>query len=208
MCKRILLSNILETIRTVIFRSSIKTVFLAFIISIQLVTKVNGQNYPDPNVSFNVVNIPLSRVLKILEQKTNYTFSYLNEKLPLDENVTMNVKDKPLQQILKILSNNFALMFTRINNIITIKMKEEAEGDKKSGGIGTLRGIVRDSITTEVLPFANVYIPELKTGVSTDNRGFFIIPSIPANKEYTLVVTFVGYSPKKITLSIQANKIT
>ena len=86
MCKRILLSNILETIRT-----SIKTVFLAFIISIQLVTKVNGQNYPDPNVSFNVVNIPLSRVLKILEQKTNYTFSYLNEKLPLDKNVTMNV---------------------------------------------------------------------------------------------------------------------
>ena len=208
MCKRILLSNILETIRTVIFRSSIKTVFLAFIISIQLVTKVNGQNYPDPNVSFNVVNIPLSRVLKILEQKTNYTFSYLNEKLPLDESVTMNVKDKPLQQILKILSNNFALMFTRINNIITVKMKEEAEEDKKSGGIGTLRGIVRDSITTEVLPFANVYIPELKTGVSTDNRGFFIIPSIPANKGYTLVVTFVGYSPKKITLSIQANKIT
>jgi len=192
----------------VIIRYFVKAIFLSLIISILLVFNTLGQNLSDQKFSFKVVSVPLSEVLHILEVKTNFTFSYLNEKLPLDESVTIDVKDKPLQQILEILSNKFELIFTRINNIITIKKKEEAGENKNPQSFGTLRGIVRDSITTEVLPYANVYIPEIKTGVSTDNRGFFIIPSIPANKEYTIVVTFVGYSPKKVTVSIQANKIT
>ena len=96
----------------------------------------------------------------------------------------------------------------RINNIITVKKKEGENEKNKPQGFGTLRGIVRDSVTSEVLPYANVYIRKLNTGASTDNRGFFIIPSIPANKEYTIIVTFVGYSPKKVTAFIQENKIT
>ena len=78
----------------------------------------------NPKVSLKVVNIPLSEVLHILELKTNFTFSYLNEELPLKEKVTLDVKDKPLQQILEILSTKFALTFTTINNIITVKKKE------------------------------------------------------------------------------------
>jgi len=192
----------------VIFRYLVKAIFTSLLISFLVINNTKGQDYPDQIVSLKVVNIPLNEVLQILELKTNFTFSYINEELPLDEIVTMDVKDKPLQQILEILSNKFALTFKRINNIITIKKKEETDENKIPKSFGTLRGIVRDSITTEVLLYANIYIPELKTGVSTDNRGFFIIPSIPANKKYTIVVTFVGYSPKKVNISIQANKIT
>ena len=134
-----------------------------------------GQNLSNPNVSLKVVNMPLREVLQILELKTKFTFSYLTGELPLNEKVTIDVKVKPLQQVLEILSNKFALTFTTINNIITIKKKEGVDENKKSQGFGTLRGIVRDSSTSEILPYANVYIPEISTGVSTDNRGFFII---------------------------------
>ena len=194
--------------KTIIFSPFNRIVLLSLIISILLIPNTKAQNHPDPIVSLNVVNIPLREVLQILELKTNFTFSYLNEELPLDEKVTLEAKDKPLQQIFEILSNKFALVFTRINNIITVKKKEGEDENKGPHGFGTLRGIVRDSITTEVLPYANIYIPGIKTGVSTDNRGFFIIPSIPANKEYTIVVTFVGYTPKKMAAIIQANRIT
>ena len=54
---------------------------------------------------------------------------------------------------------------------------------------GTLRGIVRDSTSQEVLPFSTVMIKELGTGTSTNNRGYFVITSVPANKNYTVIVS-------------------
>ena len=53
---------------------------------------------------------------------------------------------------------------------------------------GTIRGVVKESSTLESLPFGNVFIKELNIGASANNRGYFIIPSIPANKNYTIVV--------------------
>ncbi|MGA8263342.1 MAG: TonB-dependent receptor [Ignavibacteriaceae bacterium] len=191
-----------------IFRSFVKAVFTSFIISILLIFNARGQNSPEQKVSLNVVSMHLSEVLHMLELKTNFTFSYLNEELPLNESVTLDIHDRPLQQVLDLLSDRFGLTFTRIKKIMTVKKKDEINGQNKPQGFGTLRGIVRDSVTSEVLPYANVYIDKINTGTSSDNRGFFIIPSIPANKKYTINVTYVGYKSKGITTLIQENKIT
>ena len=72
---------------------------------------------------------------------------------------------------------------------------------------GILRGSVRDSLTSENLPYASIYIREINSGASTDNRGYFVIPSIPAQKEYSIIVSFVGYATKKVMVFIQGNKI-
>ena len=109
-----------------ISRFFVRAVFLSFIISIVLVFNAKGQNGPDQKVSLKVINTRLGEVLHILELKTNFTFSYLNEELSLDENVTLNVENESLQQVLEILSNRFGLTFTRINKIITVKKKEAA----------------------------------------------------------------------------------
>jgi hypothetical protein len=168
----------------------------------------HGKDLMDPGISLKVENISLKEVLQILEQKSNFTFSYLNKEMPLNEGVTLDVKDNSLHQILEILSKRYALTFTRINNIITVKMKEGAEEKYHSQGVGILRGIVRDSATSEVLPYAHIYIRELNRGVITDNRGFFIVPSLPVHKKYTVMVSFVGYSPKMVMASIEGNEIT
>ncbi len=73
--------------------------------------------------------------------------------------------------------------------------------------IGTLRGVVRDSTNGEALAYGNVLIKELNMGASTDERGFFIITSIPANKTYNVVISYVGYRPREIPLFITRNKI-
>jgi hypothetical protein len=201
-------NNILGKAEIWTYGTLIRAGIRSWIISILITFNINGQNLQDSKISLTLENIPLAEVLHILELKTNFTFSYLNEELPLKEKVDLNVKDESLQQILEMLSDKFALTFTRINNIITIKKKEITNGKNKPQVFGTLRGIVRDSATSEILPYANIYIPEINTGASTDNRGFFIIPSIPAEKEYTINVTFVGYKPKGVALFIQKNKIT
>ncbi len=73
---------------------------------------------------------------------------------------------------------------------------------------GILRGNIADSTSGEVLPYANVYIQELKTGASTDSRGNFIINAIPGGHKYTVIVSFIGYQSKKLQVKILQNKTT
>ena len=198
----------MEITRTLISDSIVRAVMLSGVISLLLIVYVQSQDLSELKVGLKVDNMPLTEVLQILELKTKFTFSYLNKELPLSERVTLDAQDKSLQQILEILSQRYALTFTRINNIIIIKKKEGAEEKKIPQGVGILRGIVRDSLTSEVLPYAHIYIKEINTAVGSDNRGYFIISSLPAKKEYTVVVTFVGYSPKLIKTSIEQSEIT
>ncbi len=202
-----MVNNIIGITKTGRFSSFFRAVFLSLIITILFAFYANGQNLSNKKVNLKVVNLPLGEVLQILEQKTSYTFSYLNKDLPSEERVTLDVKDKPLQYVLDILSKKFELTFKRIRNIIIVKRKEGAN-ENGPRVYGTLRGIVRDSATSEVLPYANVYIPKLNTGASTDDRGFFIIPSIPANRDYLVTASFIGYAPKKVNVYIRENKIT
>jgi hypothetical protein len=72
-------------IKTVIYNAIKRIIFLSVIISISLASYTKGQNPKNPIVSFKVVNMPIGEVLNILELKTNYTFSYLNEELSLNK---------------------------------------------------------------------------------------------------------------------------
>ena len=58
---------------------------------------------------------------------------------------------------------------------------------------GKLRGVVTDSTNGEALAYCNVFVQELNTGASTNERGLFIINSLPENNKYTIVSSYVGY---------------
>lgn len=73
---------------------------------------------------------------------------------------------------------------------------------------GILRGLVTDSTNSEPLAFGNVYVKELGIGTSTDSRGYFIIPSIPAEKNLTLIISYVGYQTKSVIINLEKNKVT
>jgi hypothetical protein len=75
-------------------------------------------------------------------------------------------------------------------------------------GKGTLRGIVVDSSNGEALAFGNVLIKELNRGASTDSKGYFNITSIPANNTYTIIISYVGYKTKEISVFILPDKVT
>ena len=72
---------------------------------------------------------------------------------------------------------------------------------------GKLRGIVTDSTNGEVLVYCNVFINEINTGASTDQRGMFIINSIPANQEFEAVISYVGYKTKSLKFLVNPNQI-
>ncbi len=73
---------------------------------------------------------------------------------------------------------------------------------------GRLRGFVTDAENGEALAYGNVFIEELKTGASTDEKGYYFITSVPANQTYTVLISYVGYVSKSFDVFIAPNKIT
>ena len=67
----------------------------------------------------------------------------------------------------------------------------------------TISGRVTDAATTEPLPGVNVGIAGLNLGAATDDRGVFIIESIPAGT-HTVVASFVGYETARKTVAVSA----
>lgn len=72
---------------------------------------------------------------------------------------------------------------------------------------GKLRGIVTDSTNGEALAYCNVFVQELNTGASTNERGLFLINSLPANKKYMIVSSYVGYETKKFLVEILPDRV-
>lgn len=91
---------------------------------------------------------------------------------------------------------NLILLFSVLNNNIY------------SQDFGRLRGVVTDSTNGEALAFCNVYIEELGSGASTNERGIYVINRIPASKEYTVIVSYIGYNTKKLKVEINSQKLT
>ena len=70
-----------------------------------------------------------------------------------------------------------------------------------------LRGFVADSLSGEVLPYANVFIKELNRGTTTDSRGYFTIASIPP-REYSVVFSYVGYKTELQVVEVLSYGVT
>lgn len=97
---------------------------------------------------------------------------------------------------------------TRVVSYLNILLVFLCVCELNAQNVGTLRGIVSDSLNGGALAFGNVYIEEAKMGASTDANGFFVITSVPADAYYTVTVSYVGYNTKQMEVYISKGKIT
>jgi hypothetical protein len=68
----------------------------------------------------------------------------------------------------------------------------------------TLNGYVKDSLSGETLIGANISVKEEGRGASTNQYGFFSVTL--AKGSYELLVSYVGYQPKLVTVNFDENK--
>ena len=87
------------------------------------------------------------------------------------------------------------LFITASNNIMA---DEKANVVKQ----GTIRGRVIDA-TKQTLPGASIYIEKLQTGVTSDVNGFYTFSNLDPGT-YTVKVSYVGYSPVELKITIPA----
>ena len=92
----------------------------------------------------------------------------------------------------------FLLLFAAASN--TTMADEKANIVKQ----GTVRGRIID-VTKQTFPGASIYIEKLHTGVTSDVNGFYTFPNLDPGT-YTVKVSYVGYSPVELKITIPAGR--
>lgn len=101
-----------------------------------------------------------------------------------------------MKQVLKLL----LLLFLCAAGSSAIHADERTETAKK----GTMRGRVIDT-TKQSLPGASIYIEKLHTGVTSDVNGFYTFANLEPGV-YKVKVSYVGYSPVEMDITIPAGR--
>ncbi|MEW6193849.1 MAG: TonB-dependent receptor [Bacteroidota bacterium] len=166
-----------------------------------------GQNLRDVKLSVKAINVTFHDALKIIEQKTDFKFNYIEDEIPINENVTISVTDESLYNILEVFANDYGLIFNRINNQITIKKSVGGETEKITAiaETGSIKGKIIDAQTKEPLIGANIVLKGTTIGVTTNLNGYYEFENLTTGN-YTIVVKYVGYATKSENINIFINK--
>lgn len=101
-----------------------------------------------------------------------------------------------MKQIVKGLIYSFLFLTA---TTITLMADETANEAK-----GAIRGRIIDN-TKQTLPGASIYIEKLHTGVTSDVNGFYTFSNLNPGT-YTIKVTYVGYSPVELKITVLQGK--
>ena len=137
----------------------------------------------------------LSIVLQKIEEEHKVIFSYRDQNI-VDYRISH--LDGNLDQILDQIALQTQLTFQKIDqtHIVIIPTTEPKTR--------TVCGYIKDKITSEALPYANVYVKQSSKGTETDLNGYF---ELEIHNGDFISASFLGYADSDINtlLSIQGN---
>ncbi|WP_339864356.1 TonB-dependent receptor [uncultured Algoriphagus sp.] len=154
-------------------------------------------------ISISLTDASLEKILKTIENKTEFRFAYDMNLITNSSRVTLDVHDQTLLSVLEELSVKAKLSFKQINNTIHISRSPVAEAKVTSVeakvGVQVTGKVVDESGLP--LPGASIVIEgQSVIGTVTDLDGNY---SIQAEQGDVLVFTFVGYETQKVTIGTQ-----
>ncbi|MGD8779901.1 MAG: TonB-dependent receptor [Ignavibacteria bacterium] len=76
-----------------------------------------------------------------------------------------------------------------------------------SASKGKIKGTVKDALTNDPLPYANIILVGTSLGTATDPDGNYLIQQIPAGS-YTVRATFIGYKSTEVSIEVKEDRTT
>ena len=172
------------------------TAFLLLVACLQ----VNASGYAQ--ITLSEKNAPLKKVFKEIQKQSGYDFFYPYELVEEAGSVTVTLKNAPLQQAVETVLKGKDLSYEIFENTVVIKRKERVIlKTDSSKTLSPIKGRILSS-TGEPLAGASVKIKGTSIGTSTDSDGRF---TIDANPGQVLVVSYVGYDDREVTLGNSAD---
>lgn len=156
----------------------------------------------DVYVSINVENANIEEVFEILENKSDFRFSYDYRHLNPGLEITVSGGSQTIEKILLQISREASLYFRQVNNDIDVK--KLPKGSKATPKVEVIiqEELVSGTITdenNEPLPGVNVLIKGTTIGTITDVNGKYSI-SVPG-EDALLVFSFIGYLSEEVAVN-------
>ncbi|WP_339925715.1 TonB-dependent receptor [uncultured Cyclobacterium sp.] len=154
-------------------------------------------------VSLDLKEKTLLRFFKNIESKTDFKFTYNDDKIMLNQKISISQENITVYKVLENVARQTQLSFTQVNGNIHVKLnpKEssaervditEVADVKVSGKVVDQNG--------EPLPGVTIAIPGTTIGTASDIDGNY---SLTVPEEATLVYSFIGFQSQRIAVGQQ-----
>lgn len=178
-------------LRVLLLTGMIQILFLSF-------ASASLRILQDTRVSIKHTNVPLSRIVADIEQKTGYSIIVRLNDLNVNEIYSIDEENKNLDQILHSLFNGKDVEYEiRGKTISVFKPDKSIALERKQKK--RLTGQVLDDQGEPIIG-ANIVEEGTTNGVITDIEGNFII-SVPENA--TVQISYIGYITQEIEIGNQ-----
>ncbi|GHU57736.1 SusC/RagA family TonB-linked outer membrane protein [Bacteroidia bacterium] len=171
----------------------IYTISAFFLISVHLTAQV----------TVRVSNQSVKQALRSIENSSDYRFFYNNQLPDLDKSVSFEVNNQTIDATMNKMLEGLQLAYEKKDNnqiyLVSYRTKSQTS-TSASPAPKKNTGTVVDE-TGEPVAGANVSIKGTSTGTITDIDGNF---TIEAEAGQILIISFIGYIPKEITIGSQS----
>ncbi|MES2458729.1 MAG: SusC/RagA family TonB-linked outer membrane protein [Bacteroidota bacterium] len=149
---------------------------------------VSASVFSQQKISFDVTKTKLSKVLKIIEEQSDYHFVYSTSSVPVNRDVTLAVKNTLVSDVLSTIFGNTNLRYSISDGgLIVISKRVDVR----------ITGTVKDE-NGEALPGASVRVKGTGAGVSADINGRFTLSAPPSA---TLVISYAGFNSQEVPVA-------
>ncbi|MEX6688202.1 TonB-dependent receptor [Danxiaibacter flavus] len=145
----------------------------------------------DARITLQMKQAPLVKILRTIEQKTNYKFVYSSNIFPGDIVTSINVKDKAVADVLTEVLTNTGFTYKLMGDDIVVIMQaaEEKQRHVVHGKVTSAKGEPLESVTIVVNKPSSVSV--------TDAKGEY---SVNADDDAVLSFSSVGFSSQDISV--------
>jgi TonB-linked SusC/RagA family outer membrane protein len=184
------------------------TTFLLIVSLFQI--HANGTYGQKTKITLNLENVRLENVLNKIETLTEFKFMYNDKEVDYQKIVSVKANKERVSSILEKLFSNTGIMFEVLEKQIVLKPRTELP--LKEVSEETIVPIVNQQLEItgtivdkdgQPLPGANLLEKGTANGTQSDFDGNFTLEVADPNA--TLVISYIGFTTKEITLNGQTN---
>ena len=166
---------------------------IAFAITFLACLRVSAAGYSqDTRLTLNLKQAPITKLLKIIEKRSDLKFVYSNDYFPGKLLVDVHVKDAPVKEILSDALKNTGFTFKKIDNDLVVIVPES-----KADLLKDIHGKVTAS-NGDPLEGVTVSVAGGNAHDVTDAGGRYSI-NVTGNEEI-LIFSYVGYTTRRVTV--------
>jgi TonB-linked SusC/RagA family outer membrane protein len=161
--------------------------------------QVSARSFSQQRISITEKNAKLETILDEIGKKTGYQFFFADLDADLIKGISISVHDASVEDILDLCLKDKPFSYEIIKKMIVIRKKDISNSPPAPSEMppSDIRGKITDS-TGAPLSGAFVQVEGTRLMVTTDENGDFLLRGI--NSDATLVVSFIGYTTRRIVL--------